>query len=281
MAVCPKCGRKLKITDLKPDCPGCGINLLYYKIEERLEVDAINAELEHAKTQQRIDRVKAATVGSPLAIVRLVFLVLVVGTLFLPLASLNMKGPFFDETLTINALEVYNKVSAMDFDALFVMLGSPILGKSIIFLAASIVTIVITALCALIGLICSMLSSSKKGFLRNMILASVGLVATIASMVCYNLFASNIANVLPGLVSGSVGFGAYIVIFAFLLVIAINIVIKVKGSKVNYKQSYVNGIPYEVFVEKFGHKKYEFKDVLEINDELEKLADEYAEKESK
>ena len=52
MAVCPKCGRKLKLTDIKPTCPGCGVNLLYYKIEERLEVDAINAELEHAKTQK-------------------------------------------------------------------------------------------------------------------------------------------------------------------------------------------------------------------------------------
>lgn len=73
MAVCPKCGRKLKLTDIKPTCPGCGVNLLYYKIEERLEVDAINAELEHAKTQKRVDRAKDAMFGTPLAIVRLVF----------------------------------------------------------------------------------------------------------------------------------------------------------------------------------------------------------------
>ena len=36
---CPKCGRKLTLRDLKPQCPGCKTNLLYYKIEERLEVD--------------------------------------------------------------------------------------------------------------------------------------------------------------------------------------------------------------------------------------------------
>ncbi len=277
MAVCPKCGRKLKITDMKPECPGCGVNLLYYKIEERLEVDAINAELEHAKTQKRIDRVKAATVGSPLAIVRLVFLVLVVGTLFLPLASFRMAGPLYDNSLTINALELYNKVSAMDFDALFVMLGSPLLGKSIIFLAVSIVTIVLTALSALLGLILSILSSSKKGFARNLILAIIGIVATTASIVCYNLFIANITPVFPGLVGGGVGFGAYIVIAAFVLVIAINVVIKKKGAEVKYKQSYVDGVPYEVFAEKFGDKKYEYQDVVAIQNDLNKLKEEYAE----
>ncbi len=278
MAVCPKCGRKLKITDLKPECPGCGVNLLYYKIEERLEVDAINAELEHAKTQKRIDRVKAATVGSTLSIVRLVLLVLVVGTLFLPLASLHMVGPYFDNSITFNALELYNKVSAMDFDGLLAMLGSPILGKSVIFLAVSIVTIVITALSALLGLILSILSSSKKGFARNVILAGIGIVTTIVSIVFYNLFITNVTPVFSGLVDGGVGFGAYIVIVAFLLVIAINVVIKVKGAEVKYKQSYVDGIPYETFAETFGDKKYEFKDLVAIQNNLNKLKEEYAEK---
>lgn len=34
---CPKCGYKLKITDLKPECPGCGVNLMYYDMQLRLE----------------------------------------------------------------------------------------------------------------------------------------------------------------------------------------------------------------------------------------------------
>lgn len=275
MANCPKCGRKLKLTDLKPECPGCGVNLLYYKIEERLEVDAINAELEHAKTQQKIDRVKNAVFGSPLAIVRLVLLLLVVGTLFLPLATLHTVGPYFDDTVTFNALELYNKVSAMDFDGLFTMMGSPLLGKAFIFLAVSMVTIVITALCALLGLILSILSSSPKGFGRNLTFAIVGIITTIASIVCYNLFLANITPVLPGLVEGSVGFGAYCVIAAFVLVIAINIAIKVKGINVKYKQSYIDAIPYEVFIEKFGVKKYELKDVEAIKPEMDKLKAEY------
>ena len=278
MANCPKCGKKLGLTNIKPECPSCGVNLLYYKIEERLEVDAINAEIEHAKTQKRIDRVKNATIGSPLSIVRLVLLVLVVGTLFLPLATLHTVGPLFEENLTINALEIYNKVSAMDFDGLFGMLGSPLLGKAFTFLAVSMVTILLAAVCALLELILSILSSSPKGFVRNIIFASAGVIFTVASIVCYNLFISNITPVLPGLVSGGVGFGAYCVVAAFVIVIAINVVIKVKGINVTYKQCYIDDVPYEVFIEKFGDKKYDLQAVEAIKDDMDELKKQYAKK---
>ena len=89
---CPKCNRKLKLTDLKPTCPGCDTNLLYYRIEERLEVDALNAEIEHSRTQKMMDRAKAAMIGSPWAIVRDVLLVLVIATFLLPLAHLSAAG---------------------------------------------------------------------------------------------------------------------------------------------------------------------------------------------
>lgn len=279
MAVCPKCGKKLGLFDMKPECPKCGVNLLYYKIEERLEVDAINAELEHAKTQKRIDRVKNAIFGSPLAIIRLVLILLVVGTFFLPLATLHTVGPLFDDSVTFNALEIYNKVSAMDFDGLFAMFGSPLLGKAFIFLAVSMVTIVLAVLCALLSLILSILSSSPKGFVRNMIFAIVGIVSTVASIVCYNLFISNITPVLPGLVEGAVGFGAYCIIAAFALVVIINIVIKAKGINVKYKQCYIDSIPYEVFVEKFGIKKYDLQAVEAIKSDMEALNDQYKKEE--
>ena len=281
MANCPKCGKKLGITNIKPTCPSCGVNLLYYKIEERLEVDAINAELEHAKTQKRIDRLKNATIGSSLSIVRLVLILLVVGTLFLPLATLHTVGPFFDESVTFNALEIYNKVSAMDFDGLFGILGSPLLGKAFIFLVVSAVTIVLAALCALLSLVLSILSSSPKGFIRNVILASLGIISTVASIVCYNMFVSNITPVLPGLVEGGVSWGAYCVIAAFVILLGINVVIKFKQKPVKYKQCYIDSVPYEVFVEKFGIKKYDLAAVEEIKAEFDKLKDEYDAKKEK
>ena len=46
MAVCPKCGYKLKLTDWKPNCPKCGINLNYYGLEEKLQEEADVAEID-------------------------------------------------------------------------------------------------------------------------------------------------------------------------------------------------------------------------------------------
>lgn len=276
MAVCPKCGRKLRLIDIKPTCPGCGVNLLYYGIEDRLEVDAINAELEHAKTQKKVDRAKDALFGTPFAIVRLVLLVLAVGMFFIPLATFHAVGPYFDKTTTLNALEIYNSVSALDFDGMLVLAESPVLKTSFIFLAVSAVTIVVSILCALLELIFSFLSSSPHGFSRNITLASVGIVSAVASLITYKKFLANIETVFNGLIDGSVKVGIYLVLVAFVLCIAINIIIKVKNHPVKYTDTYVDSIPYETFIEKFGIKKYDIKSLEAIKSEMEqyKVADE-------
>ena len=270
MAVCPKCGRKLKLTDYKPNCPDCGINLLYYKIEERLEFDAINAELEHARTQKRVDRAKDALFGTPLAIVRLVMLVVVVGMFFVPLATLHTVGPYFDNTTTINALEIYNSVSDLDFDGLFVLAESPVLKTSLLALGISLVTIVISVVCALGEMIFSFLSSSPHGFSRNISFAVVGIASAVASLIFYNRFLTNIRTVFSGIVDGSIGVGVYLVIAAFVICIVINIIIKVQNKPVKYKQSYVDNVPYETFVEHFEVKKYDLEALEEIKDEMNK-----------
>lgn len=43
---CPKCGKKLSLFYLKPNCPACGVDLLRYDAEDRLERDAQQAAKE-------------------------------------------------------------------------------------------------------------------------------------------------------------------------------------------------------------------------------------------
>ncbi len=43
---CPNCGKKLSLFYLKQNCPACGVDLLHYDMEGRLERDAQKAAKE-------------------------------------------------------------------------------------------------------------------------------------------------------------------------------------------------------------------------------------------
>ena len=60
MDKCPKCGKKLTIFNIKQECPGCGCDILYYDIENRLEEDAIQAEKEFEALEKFLDKVTPA-----------------------------------------------------------------------------------------------------------------------------------------------------------------------------------------------------------------------------
>ncbi len=250
MAKCPKCGRKLTLLDWRPNCPGCGVNLVYYGMEERLLKEADAAEAEHARLQKRIDRLKASFVGSKLTIARIILSILPIAALMLPLCSVSYSGPFIEATTTsINAIEIYNLVSSLDFDALITMIGSGVLGTSFIGYAGALVSILLSLVFVIVSLVMLTLACSPKGNPRNITLNVIAIVFAVASGVFFNVFASNISAVFPEFVSGSIEFGIFVYIAALALLLAINIIIAVKGVDVKYKQCFVGGIPAEEYFE--------------------------------
>ena len=250
MAHCPKCGRKLTIFDWKPNCPGCGVNLVYYGMEERLLDEADAAEAEHARLQKRIDRLKAAFVGSKLTIVRIILSILPIAMLMLPLCSVTYSGPFIEQTTTnVNAIEIYNLVSSLDFDALFTMIGSSLLGTSFIGYAGALVCLLLSLVVVIVSLLMLTIACGPKGNPRNITLNSIAIVLAVASIVFFNIFATNISAAFPEFVSGSIGFGIFAYIAALAALLVINIVIAKKGLEVKYKQCFVGGIPAEEYFE--------------------------------
>lgn len=57
---CPKCGGRLGIFDLKPNCPHCGCSIMYYDMDKRLEEDSIKAEAEWQKLDEILDKITPA-----------------------------------------------------------------------------------------------------------------------------------------------------------------------------------------------------------------------------
>ncbi len=250
MANCPKCGRKLTIFDWKPNCPECGVNLVYYGMEERLLKEADAAEAEHARLQKKIDRLKASFVSSKLTIIRIVLSVLPIATLLLPLCSVSYSGPFIEATTkSINAIEIYNIVSSLDFDGLFTMIGSPLVGTSFIGYLGALLCILLSLVFVIVSLLMLTISCGRLAKVRNITLNSIAILLAAGSAVFFNIFAKGINGVFPEFVSGKIGFGIFVYIGALALLLGINIILAVKGIDVKYKQCYVGGIPAEEYFE--------------------------------
>lgn len=250
MAKCPKCGRKLTLFDWRPNCPGCGVNLVYYGMEERLLSEADAAEAEHAKLQKKIDRLKASFVGSKLTIIRIILSVIPIAALMLPLCSVTYSGPFIEQTTTsVNAITIYNLVSTLDFDALFTMIGSDLLGTSFIGYAGALVCLLLSLVLVIVSLVMLTLACSPKGNPRNITLNSITIILAAASAVLFTVFSNGITAVFPEFISGKLGVGIFVYIALLAALLILNIVIAKKGVNVKYKQCYVGGIPAEEYFE--------------------------------
>ena len=68
MANCPKFGKHLHVYNVSQYCPGCGVNINFYGYAERFTKEAKMSELSMANVHVKIRRIKAAYIGSKLAI---------------------------------------------------------------------------------------------------------------------------------------------------------------------------------------------------------------------
>ncbi|MBQ6467086.1 MAG: zinc ribbon domain-containing protein [Clostridia bacterium] len=253
MANCPKCGKHLKLTDWKPNCPHCGVNITYYGLEEKLQEEADVAELEHAKVQKKIDRLRTSFVGSPLTIIRIIMHVICLGMLMLPLCSVTYSGPFIEQTTEkINGITLYNTVSSLDFDALFAMFGSKLVGTGFTGYFVALICTLLSAVMVLVSLIALVAAMGPKGNIRNIFNNSLSVLLAIAGLVAFKIFSSNIHGAFPEFFSGKVMFGAYIYIIAIAALLALNIYLTINKVEVKYKQCYVGGIPVEEYEEELA-----------------------------
>ena len=150
---CPNCNYKLSLIDTKPECPVCGVNLMYFGMEERLKEEADKAEFEHAMTQPHIDRLKAASIGSPLAIARLVIAVLTLAASIAPFAHVVTTLPFNTIDKKIGLINVVTDVYMnLDFDYYFKMFNDALLGKGYLFEFIALILFTLSLVMALYSL---------------------------------------------------------------------------------------------------------------------------------
>ena len=234
MAVCPHCGRKLRLADWRPECPGCGVNLIYYDSNRRLLDESEKAEKEHALFQPRIDRAKAAYAGNWKAILRIVLTLLPVGALFLP--TIKLTGNSMNPDNSANAIGIFGYIGDNNIGK---VLGSGMAGIVIAVFLLSVAMI-------LVNLILIIMSLGKHGKVRAVVLYGVMLVSAAAALI---LFIPGVkAGTLPGVeYDMAPGIGAYLYVALQALSFVWNLLLVIRGIPVKYTQCLIGGLPSEEY----------------------------------
>ncbi len=201
---CPKCGAKLKPMYMKQNCPNCGVNLLYYKMDEQLEEDAKKAASEVAAVQKFLLTLKNSSIATPWLIIRLVLF-------FTPLASMCLPM-YWAGSKKVSLIAFIMSIVNHGFD-----IGAMAKNLSYLFAVLAIIMIVVLSLAVIIN---SLFSCTKNGFKRNIIFSSVNTVVfgALSVLVCLN--------------GGQIKAGFYVTMLIYLLEFVLHfIVAKTKTKK--------------------------------------------------
>ena len=231
MATCPNCGKKLRLYQWRPECPACGVNMVYFKSNERLLAESEKTEIEHARFQPKIDRAKAAFFGSPWAIARVALTVLALPCLLLPLGRVWNQ----EYARQVNVVNAYNYLSGKGFGS---VLSGALKGD---LLALSLALLLAAAVMILVCLICTVMSLGKHGKARNLILNLILLGCGVGSAVCFSL--ADIPASLDGYSDGGLAWGAFVFCGLLAALLVYNLYLAKRGLPIKKTVCYIGGLP--------------------------------------
>ena len=236
MSKCPKCGRKLHLYNVSQFCPECGTNLRFYKFEETFFREAKEAELSQAVIHVKIRHLKAAFIGSKLAIARLIVMLLPVVGLLIPAGSLKFIFPFKEAAFDISGLGIYNMFSGSEFNYIMSMVGSEFSKGAFDALRNALFVYASVAVFAVFVLLTSVLCfiSYKNMQKITAVFAALGIADCGVAAVFVSKFAKACAA--TPVLDGKSGFGLIVTAVLFAVVLAVNILLAKKGIPVEYNE---------------------------------------------
>lgn len=229
MAKCPKCNRKLHIWDIKAECPGCGVNIANYDWENRLEQDAVEAEIAFAKMRETLKKFKYSFAGTKLRIARIPISVLPLFSFLLPLGTLSVSMPFIEETYSLNAITIVMNILNFDIMGIFKAPGSAVIGDGALMFMLSLLLVVLSALSLLVSLVFLLLNFKKfnsKGLFGTNLVASIMMFA---SAYCFNQLSEMLAaSTLSDAVSCAPSWGVFVSGALFLASSITNLIVSLQ-----------------------------------------------------
>ena len=230
---CPKCGERISPLYLKQTCPHCGVNLVYYNAEERLEQDAAKAEAEWEALDRWLQRLKSATIQGPLPIIRLIwtFVPLLLLAL-LPLFQTQLTFPFVDEGVrSVNGITVVMNLFSTNFSAVGALGEIGELASLPVQTYLYMGCLLLAALFAVLLILFVAFSYTRHGELRNILFSVFGMASTAAAALLYVRLYTSTSLIGLEIASCKIGIGVWLAIAALAVNIVLNIWIMLRREK--------------------------------------------------
>lgn len=235
MANCPKCGKHLQIYNVSQYCPECGTNMRFYGYADTFFREAKMSELSMASVHVKIKHIKAAYIGSKLAIARLCAAVLPLVAFLIPAGWFRFCIPFIEEKYDFSGLGIFNLFNDGGFNYILDMINSSLAGGEFKALLMAMSAYAITAVMAVLVLLLSLLCLISYKNMQKIIsvISAVGIVDATVSAVLYAKFVGGLKS---GIFEAGKGFGIIAVILMFAVVFVINLLLWKKGIPVEYDE---------------------------------------------
>lgn len=236
MSKCPKCGRKLHLWNVSQFCPECNCNMRFYGFAENFYKEAKYAELTNAVVHVKIRRLKAALIGSPLNIARLVVSLLPLLSLLVPAAKITMTLPYRTSDISLSALGLYEMFTGGEFGYIGSIKDISVWSDAFTAVNNALFAYLPIAVLAVAVLLMSILCFCS---IKNMqkIIAITSLAGIPAAGVSFWFISGLSAKCGSSpVLSASASFGLIVSAAAFIVVAAINFILDKKGIHPEYDE---------------------------------------------
>lgn len=275
---CPNCNKEIGRFELAPDCKHCGVNIFYAQQETLLTEDAKRCELEYATFHIFTAKLKNAFIGGKIQIMRIVAMVLAIGAIFVPFATVEANFEMFSAKFSFGAFGIYQAFTDGTLSAIL-NLGDyvPVLTISLLALLGLIVIIFLCGLGVFLTLILSFINVQKTAK-EAQILSVVGMAFSLASLAFTIVLPKIVSDI--SFVNAEFGFGSIACFVVLVLIFILNKLIVIKNIQPEIKEIDLERVKIRKQI-KNGELSYDDLSlpVLESDEEREKRLQEKALKE--
>lgn len=275
---CPKCNKEIGRFELSPNCKHCGVNIFYAQQEALLTEDAKKCELEYATFHILIAKLKTAFIGGKIQILRIVAMVLAIGAIFVPFATVEANFSMFSAKISFGAFGIYQAFTDGTLSAVLNLSEyTPELAFSLLMLLLFILVIFLSGFGVFVALVLSFINIQKTAKIAQ-ILSGIGIVFSTASF-WLSISLSKILSFVP-FVSARFGIGSIVCVAVLIFIFVLNKLIVINEIQPEIKEIDLQRVEIR---KKIKNGELSYSDlslpVLESDEEKEKRLQEKEEKE--